>query len=232
MLKTWRSRITYDTPELNTSLYLQRLGISNFDFLDKVVYSEVILLFAESNLFTRLPAHSMETFPKLQVLNLCSNAITCIDFTVLGPQLRELHVSDNLISKMTGNCRSPLKILKINKNKLLDISNFRNMVPELEVLDLSENQIENASVADKLPVGLVQLYLFGNPFVGKVKEYRCETIRKFPSLTYLDKCFVDRALAETLKPCLGEFHRQRLADRREKMVQEVLQMKLNQVSLV
>ena len=61
--------------------------------------------------------------------------------------------------------------------------------PAISVLDLSNNKLEDPAVVSevfKKMQNLKVLYLQGNPFVKKIKNYRKRMIADFPELKYLD----------------------------------------------
>ena len=147
-----------------TSIYSQNKRLSHLD--DSPEWSEAILLMLECNLFTQIPIKLTFLCPKLQVLNMNNNLIEILDFSIFSnlSELREIHLTGNKIFKIIEskiNLPSMI-VLKLNKNKLTDINDFKFMI-NLEILNLSDNYIENVDTSTFLvscvPPSVLQLYL-------------------------------------------------------------------------
>lgn len=78
-------------------------------------------------------------------------------------------------------------------------------LPNLSVLDISDNKIDDANVLpdifEKMP-SLAVLYLSGNPVTKKIENYRKTLIARLPNLKYLD----DRPVFEEDRKYAEAFH--------------------------
>lgn len=81
-------------------------------------------------------------------------------------------------------------------------------------MDLSNNHIKDESIVDevlaKMP-NLGVLYLQGNDFISKVKNYRKTIIHKIPNLKYLD----DRPVFEDERRYVDAFFRGGIEEERK-----------------
>ncbi len=209
------SHCVYETPELNECLFLHGLGISSVSPLFGAEYTNLVQLSLENNLLSSIGG--LGRCIHLRVLNLRGNIFTEIDFEQdFGSMcdLEELNLGGNKIVSFHGGTNSLLRHLRLNKNKLRKIP-ILSLFTSLELLDVSENAIEELLDSDisSLPVSLKQIYLFSNPFIGEIKNYRKRIVLSLPSLVYCDKSFV--TALERLgddKDTVEAFHRQRRAE--------------------
>ena len=107
--------------------------------------------------------------------------------------MNNLNLCDNFIERVEGlgGCKT-LATLQLKNNRIgaggVDDVIRLLACPSISVLDLSNNRIEDPAVVSevlqKLP-NLRVLYLGGNPFLKKIKNYRKRMIADFPELRYL-----------------------------------------------
>lgn len=229
----------YETLELNSALYFQNLGVEDIDELPAV--QEAVLLFLENNVIRSV--ETLRGFPSLKVLSLSSNRIEHIELKrAFGgvPGLEQIHLCGNALRTIEWDGSfemASLRILKLNRNRFTQLP-ICLFAPNLEVLDVSDNSIEGErdSAFDSLlsscvPKSLKQLYLYGNPLIGGLKQYRARAIQQLPELTYLDRSFVDRELAQVQgdRRSVAELHSARSARIRTEMRKAVDQMKVHQI---
>ena len=108
--------------------------------------------------------------------------------------LNNLNLSDNFIKRIEGlGALKNLGTLQL-KNNRIGMEGVEDVIrllecPAISVLDLSNNKLEDPAVVSevfKKMQNLKVLYLQGNPFVKKIKNYRKRMIADFPELKYLD----------------------------------------------
>jgi Leucine-rich repeat (LRR) protein len=197
--KSLKSRGMYETPELNETLLLHNLGIRGIPFLP--TYVNVITLILYNNCIGSIS--NLGSMPMLKYLNLANNLLSEVDLSedFIGlNQLEEVHLSNNKISRLSGldgRFVAPIKVLKLDGNRLDMIHDFSKLV-ELEVLSLKNNLIADKSSFDSnlFPISLRQLYLSPNEFVGSMRQYRRTLITGIPSLVFLDSTPVTDAERE------------------------------------
>jgi dynein assembly factor 1 len=179
----------YETPRLNTQLYLHYQGFCDIRNLDN--YVAVRALWLENNLISKI--QNLDKLKSLKFLNLQNNNITKIEGLDQLTELSSLNLGNNRISKVENlACCIKLEDLNLSYNQLSDPNDLQklNEVKSLTSLDLSHNYIHE-------PDGLVEvfseltnlgcLYLRGNKAPHKISNYRKVMIVKIPSLKYLDE---------------------------------------------
>lgn len=179
----------YETPRLNTQLYLHYQGFCDIRNLDN--YVAVRALWLENNLISKI--QNLDKLKSLKFLNLQNNNITKIEGLDQLTELSSLNLGNNRISKVENlACCIKLEDLNLSYNQLSDPNDLQKLteVKSLTSLDLSHNYIHE-------PDGLVEifaelsnlgcLYLRGNKAPHKISNYRKVMIVKIPSLKYLDE---------------------------------------------
>lgn len=110
------------------------------------------------------------------------------------PQLVQLQLSDNMISKIEGlSTLQELDTLylarnRVGKNGLQDLYGLLEC-PSISTLDIQNNRIADENILEEILVkmpNLKVLYLKGNDCIKKIRNYRKTVIARIPSLKYLD----------------------------------------------
>lgn len=124
------------------------------------------------------------------------NLIEKIEGLDFLPVLHSLNLSDNMLTKVEGLERlTKLETIQLKRNRfgknLDDVNDLLGLLecPSISVLDISDNYIQDEKVLEeviyKMP-NLAVLYMHGNPFTKKIKNYRKTVISSIPTLKYLD----------------------------------------------
>lgn len=132
--------------------------------------------------------------PELRCLFLHENAIMKMEGLDNLISLSNLNLADNLITTIEGinNCEK-LDILYLARNRIgrNGLDDLRGLLtcPTLTTVDLQSNKISDPECLEeifmKMP-NLKVLYVQGNEFTSKIKNYRKTMIAKLPTLMYLD----------------------------------------------
>lgn len=151
VLKFGSSNITYFKSEV----------LRKFEFLESLHYDNVGLKYTDTTYIMKKVENvsfinniqqdfSYFDVPTLEVLHLELNKIVIVSPFRRTPELKELYLSSNRIYEIPANTfenLKRLKILKLDKNKLITIApRFLKYNFDLEELDLSYNQITRMEV--------------------------------------------------------------------------------------
>ncbi|KZT60287.1 L domain-like protein [Calocera cornea HHB12733] len=112
-----------------------------------------------SNLLTGLTAY--KHLPKLQYLNISHNQVDSFQQLAALTNLRELHADYNCLTSLDGLRDIPLRVLTVRGNKIQKVDVRMTQWYDLELLDLSQNQISDLQGVEHLE-SLVTLNLDGN----------------------------------------------------------------------
>eukprot|EP00742_Colponemidia_sp_Colp-10_P001971 GILJ01002105.1.p1 GENE.GILJ01002105.1~~GILJ01002105.1.p1 ORF type:complete len:326 (-),score=66.75 GILJ01002105.1:88-1065(-) len=216
LLKSNRN-LYYTTAELNDKLFLHYKGYVRIENLEP--FTGLKVLYLEGNGLSKI--EGLDTLVGLRCLYLQENCTEKIENLDKLTELDSLNLSDNVITKIENlGALTKLNTLQIKRNKvgMNGIDDLRHLVdlPNLGVLDLSDNKIEDPEilpeVLEKMPC-LSVLYLQGNPVIKKIPNYRKTLISRIAGLKYLD----DRPVFDEDRRCALAFSRGGLeAEREEK----------------
>jgi len=121
--------------------------------------STVLRLSIAANALTGLTAY--KHVPKLQYLNISRNQVDSFQQLAGLVNLRELHADYNGLESLDGLEAIPLRVLTVKGNKIEHVDARMTQWHDLELLDLSQNQISDLQGIDLLE-SLVTLNLDGN----------------------------------------------------------------------
>eukprot|EP00469_Lotharella_globosa_P015588 CAMPEP_0167819738 /NCGR_PEP_ID=MMETSP0112_2-20121227/5600_1 /TAXON_ID=91324 /ORGANISM="Lotharella globosa, Strain CCCM811" /LENGTH=495 /DNA_ID=CAMNT_0007720013 /DNA_START=41 /DNA_END=1528 /DNA_ORIENTATION=+ len=175
----------YETPELNTKLELQHRGICEIRNLEE--YVNVSWLYLQQNGIEVI--ENIGHMAKLRGLYLNGNEICQLQNLENHKDLKHLSVDENNIESLEGiECCRNLEQFTAKGNAIEDIKPLAEC-KSLRSLNLVRNKIVNAEetlkILSSLP-GLGVLYMKGNPFVSKMKDYRKHVIHTCKKLQFLD----------------------------------------------
>ena len=178
----------YEGPALNDKLYLHFKGYRKICNLEP--YVNLKTLFLESNGLQSISG--MDHLSQMRSLYLQQNVISKIENLDSMHDLKTLNLSQNRITKVENlSGLTSLETLNLAKNAISGSEALEGLLecPSITNLDLSSNELEDATVIDTVITRLPRLsclYLKGNPLVRKTKHYRKTLITKLPRLAYLD----------------------------------------------
>ena len=183
-------------PEVNDILWLSDKRWRAVAGLD--AFTGVTALHLENNRIGPTLGDGLQTMRKLSVLHLSGNALTSVDDAQLArrhPSLVSVSLAGNRVERVAnGTFPNSLRQLTLAKNRLRDASAIEALtrLPDLETLDLSENEL--AADADDSVLGVLAefpspraLNLRGNPLVSSLGlDHRRALVSALPCLTCLD----------------------------------------------
>ena len=181
----------YRTHELNEILYLHFKGFKKIDNL--FTFTGLKCLYLEGNGIQKI--EGLDNCINLTSLYLHENCICKIEGLDKLEKLVNLNLSDNLITTIEGlgNCKNLSNLLlkrnRIGENGLKDLNGLLELTENFNVLDVSDNKINDQKVIEdyliKIP-NLRVIYLNGNECVRKIKNYRKTLIAKLKEIRYID----------------------------------------------
>lgn len=179
----------YETPKLNTHLYLHYMGFVDIRNLDE--YFNLRALWLENNLIQEIK--NLSALTKLRFLYLQNNSITKIENLDSLTELTALNLSHNHITLIEN--LSALKILEdfdVSHNKIQYSFSIKNLkdVLSLKALDLRDNQIEDSEflleTLQLLPE-LRCLVLKGNKCLKNIVNYRKSFVANLKNLNFFEE---------------------------------------------
>ncbi len=189
----------YEQPELNEKLYLHFKGFKKIENLEE--YCNLKTLWLENNCLQRIEGIHM--LSHLNSIFLQNNFLKDIQGLDSLSQLRVLKLQNNQINKISGLDKlTNLQNLDVSNNNLSDHDSIVHLqeCPSLTNVNLSTNQIlydESIQHIFSAMPALACLYLKGNEFVRKFRNYRKTFIVSNKNLKYLD----DRPVADDERLC-------------------------------
>lgn len=184
------TRLYYISKELNEELYLHFQGFHRIENLEPFI--ELKALYLEFNAIEII--EGLETLSKLRSLYLQENCLTQIEGLGALAELDSLSLSNNFIETVSGleaNLKLTTLLIQGNRigvNGLFDLQGLLGL-PNLAVLDISNNKIEDEGVLpevlERLP-GLRVLHFNGNPVCHRITPYRKTLVSRLTCLKFLD----------------------------------------------
>ena len=186
----------YIEPSINDNVHLENRRWREIRDLDK--YTGVSVLHLENNQIGPSIGIGLAHMSKLKALYLQCNMLKHVDSLSANQKLTLLNVATNQISGFTeGGLPHSLNTLLVSANNISTAGAIAPLasLPNLEVLDLSRNNLEGSDEAFELFArmpALRVLYLQHNP-IQKVEYYRRRLVSRCVQLTYLDDTPVESA---------------------------------------
>ena len=177
-VQTWYG-LSFNSKGLITKIALQTnnmRGELNLK-LEDTDLSELMEFNVSENLISHLD-HSWFNRPNLRTLNLSSNLIEG-SLEIGAPRLIAVDLSVNKIEQIDWTADLPIKTLRLAENKLTWETVDLESLTQLEVLDLSNNQIETdfRNIQERV-FALREVNLSGNKLNGKIElDHRVKTVR-------------------------------------------------------
>jgi len=181
-----RERGLYESPNLNTKMYLHCRGFRRIQALDQ--YYNVKALFLDANAIETI--ENLDRLQELVTLCLDQNLIERIENLTFNLKIQRLNLSYNEISKVE-NLRhlTCLEDLNLSHNKLVQLDEELLHIPNLHNLDISNNLITEGGDAVSFFSQMQQcrqIKFFGNKGWRNISHWRQKIINNLPSITYLD----------------------------------------------
>lgn len=214
----------YIEPSINDVVHLENRRWREIRDLNK--YTGVTVLHLENNQIGPAIGNGLAHMSKLKALYLQCNMVKQVDSLAANQKLTLLNVATNQISGFAeGGLPHSLNTLLVSANNISTAAALAPLasLPNLEVLDLSRNNLEGGDEAFELFArmpALRVLYLQHNP-IQKTEYYRRRLVSGCRRLTYLDDTPVEtaeRVGAEAWAASGGSFDAERTA--RRKLVED------------
>jgi hypothetical protein len=182
-----REQNLYGTPSLNDILYLHYKGFRKIQNLDE--YTGLKVAYLEGNGLTSMLG--LENQKEMKCLYLQENSLDKIEGLSHMSSLSSLNLNQNAVETLENlQGLTKLNSLLVQKNQLKTLESLRGLLecPSISCFDMQDNYLEDVEVLDILEQmpNLKVVYLKGNPFVKKIKNYRKVVISRLKHLTYLD----------------------------------------------
>jgi dynein assembly factor 1 len=179
----------YETPKLNTHLYLHYMGLSDIRNLED--YINLRALWLENNHIEEI--NNLSSLSKLRFLYLQNNSIKKIENLDNLKELTALNLSHNQITVIEN--LSELKVLEdldLSHNKLQFSFSLRGLkqTPSIKALDLRENIIEDSEFLLETLKSMPELrclVIKGNPCLKNISNYRKTFTADLKKLNFLDE---------------------------------------------
>ena len=186
----------YIEPSINDVVHLENRRWREIRDLNK--YTGVTVLHLENNQIGPTIGNGLAHMSKLKALYLQCNMVRQVDSLAANQKLTLLNVATNQISGFAeGGLPHSLNTLLVSANNISTAAALAPLasLPNLEVLDLSRNNLEGGDEAfdlfARMPA-LRVLYLQHNP-IQKTEYYRRRLVSGCRRLTYLDDTPVETA---------------------------------------
>jgi dynein assembly factor 1 len=183
-------RMYYLAKELNEKLYLHFKGFHCIENLQD--FNGLKALYLESNAIEQI--EGLEALTDLRCLYLQENCIKQIKGLETLSLLGTLNLDNNYIEaipSLEANVNLHTLLLQRNRIGVNGVSDLIGLLslPNLSVLDLSKNKIDDEAVVsevfEKMP-SLSVLHFSGNSACKKIPTYRKTMTVRLPNLKYLD----------------------------------------------
>ncbi|KAK2189691.1 hypothetical protein NP493_99g01038 [Ridgeia piscesae] len=186
-----------DVRELATCVQLTSLDLSN-NHIDNLAalnsLPNLTELFLKSNQLSRVD--DLSRCKKLQEIDLSCNSLTDLSGLKTLPWLNTLDLSHNCLTTLrTLGKHKCLQDLNVSYNKLSQVRGIPELLPRLQVLDITENVLEGPGELDLLRdlPDLCELYISGNEALGEsIPHIHAHVKTLLPQLDILDGAHVGK----------------------------------------
>ncbi len=187
-----KKRGGYNSPELNSILYLNHLGVTELCEMPEYRPKTIWL---QGNGLIKLN-HLMSSITCLYLQNNCIKEIHGLEEL---SQLKELNLSHNMLMNLQGYIPITVETLYLSHNCISsskELGNLKNI--QLTTLDISHNHIGDELIIENTNnMGLKVFNMEGNPGLKRVMALRKRCVVKFTQLTYLNQSPVDESERRT-----------------------------------